>query len=158
MLFSSYVHLKRSKYFVYFLIDLGLSYVIYQYMADAYTSFDWLFFAKIYSSIILLQLVLALRDGFASFIFFKTNQRELVEGMVKHFNRLNYPKGLEGVYSSNDYFEKIVTDAASAMSLKLDASKFLQLLSAIRNSSSGWVNHCFYTILLKESINQYIRG
>ena len=158
MLFSSYVHLKRSKYFVYFLIDLGLSYVVYQYTADAYSSFDWLFFAKIYSAIILLQLAFALRDGFASFVFFKTNQRELVEGIIKHFKQLNYPKSLEGVYSANDYFEKILADAGSAMPLKLDASKYLQLLSAIRNSSSGWVNHHFYTMLLERSINQYIRG
>ena len=79
MLFSSYVHLKRSKYFVYFLIDLGLSYVVYQYTADAYSSFDWLFFAKIYSAIILLQLAFALRDGFASFVFLKPINASLLK-------------------------------------------------------------------------------
>jgi hypothetical protein len=158
MLFSSYQQLKRSKYFLYLVLDLAIAYGAYRYMTDFYTLFDWTFFIEIYLVILLIQFVFVMRDGIVNAMFLKFNERFLVEGIVSEFRALNYPTRIADIDSALDYFEAVIQDPGSNLPLKLSAAKYLNLLQAMQSGASGWINHYFYTKLLELSIHKHLRA
>ncbi len=157
MLYSSYQQLKHSKYFLYLLLDLVMTYGAYQYWSDSYTLFDWVLFLKIYTVILVIQLIFVARDGVVNSVFLKLNERFLVEGLVTEFRALRYPKNIEHVDSGVQYLESVVEDPTTNVPLKLNAAKYLNFLKSMQLSSSGWVNHKIYTTLLEKAIHQYVR-
>ena len=58
MLFSSYLRLKFAKYFLYFIIDLLVTYFVVRLLTESV--FEWALFAKVY--------LLVLQGLFARFI------------------------------------------------------------------------------------------
>lgn len=158
MLFSSYQQLKRSKYFLYLVLDLAIAYGAYRYMTDFYTLFDWTFFIEIYLAILLIQVVFVMRDGLVNAVFLKFNERFLVEGIVSEFRLLNYPTRIDGIDSASDYFEAVIKQTDSNLPLKLSAAKYLNFLQAMQSGASGWINHYFYTKLLELAIHQHVRA
>lgn len=84
------------------------------------------------------------------------NQAALVQGIVSELGGLNYPKATEGVDSPRAYFECVANDDRGSLDLRLNANKYLQLITCIQGSASGWINHQMYTRLLEKSINQYV--
>lgn len=157
MLFSSYQRLNQSKYFLYLLIDLAIAYGIYQYISDTFSLFDWVKFIQIYSLVLIIQVIFVARDLIVNAIFFKLNERVLIEGIVADFRKLGFPKKIDGVDSAVEYFRGIIQDPATNLSLKLSASKYLHLLQAMQSSASGWANHYLYTTMLETAIDQHVR-
>lgn len=153
MLFSSYSRLKLAKYFLYGLFDILLTYCLVRYLAEGI--FQWTFFFKILLLVLGCQLVFVLRDGLVNFVFMHLNQQTMIDGLVKEFTTLGFPKALDGIDSPVHYFERIQSDSALGEATRLGAAKYLTLIGAIQTSASGWINHQVYTSLLEKSIHQF---
>lgn len=153
MLFSSYSRLKFAKYFLYGLFDLLLTYCLVRYFSEG--ALEWAFFFKILLLVLGLQLVFVVRDGLVNFVFMHLNQQAMIDGLVKEFKDLGFPRELAGIDSSVHYFESICADPAMTQEARVGAVKYLTLIRAIQSSASGWVNHQAYTRLLDKSIHQF---
>ena len=154
MLFSSYLRLKYSKYFLYLILDLLIAYCVARYLSEA--AFTWTFFSQVFVALLGVQLLFILRDGLVNLMFMWINQRSLIQGIVSELALLNYPKSTLDAECPKSYFDRIANDENVDIALRLHAAKYSKLIDCLHNSASGWVNHQVYTRLLEKSINQYV--
>lgn len=154
MLFSSYLRLKYTKYFLYLLFDLLLTYGILRCLDEGV--FDWHFYTKIYLIVLFVQLIFLLRDGLVSTIFMHLNQAALIQGVVCELGSLNYPRNTDGIDHPRAFFMAAANDEAAPLTLRLNAAKYVQQIDCIGSSASGWINRKVYTALLEKSINQHV--
>lgn len=153
MLFSTYLHLRHAKYFLYAMVDLALTFLGMHYLTDG--TFEWTLFGKVYLAILGVQVLFVCRDGLVNFVFMQLHQQALIDSFVSEFKALGLPKEIVGLASSLEYFEAVQADQTLSLEARLGAAKYIALIGAIRSSASGWINHQMYIHLLDKSLHQF---